>query len=342
MEDLRTKDVVRILAIESSCDDTGVAVVENGRKVLSNALSSQIDIHTRFGGVVPEIASRNHILAIMPMVDKAVKDAGLSLKGIDAIAVTQGAGLVGSLLVGLTTAKALAFALDIPLIACNHIKGHICANFLTYPDLVPPFGCLIVSGGHTAVVGVYDYTHLKLFGTTIDDAIGESFDKVARVMGLGYPGGPKIDQIAQGVEPKLQFVHHSALKDSPNFSFSGLKTAVINYVHNQTAKGNALDIPQICASFQHEAVSMVVSKSIRACLQNNLTTLCVAGGVSANSYLREQLTLEGQKNGIRVLFPDFKFCTDNASMIGSYAYFLLFSQDCSPLDIPALPNIPLK
>ncbi|MBQ7603251.1 MAG: tRNA (adenosine(37)-N6)-threonylcarbamoyltransferase complex transferase subunit TsaD [Clostridia bacterium] len=342
MNILRTKAVVRILAIESSCDDTGVAIVENGRKVLSNVLSSQVDIHTRFGGVVPEIASRNHILAILPLVQKALDDAKLGFGDIDAIGVTQGAGLVGSLLVGLTTAKALAYALDLPLIACNHIKGHICANYITYKDLKPPFGCLIVSGGHTAVVRVDDYTKMTLFGTTIDDAIGESFDKVARVVGLGYPGGPKIDKIAKGIKPELQFVHHSSLKDSPDFSFSGLKTAVINYVHNQTAKGNAIDVAQVCASFQHEAVSMVVQKTIQACIKNNLNTVCVAGGVSANSYLREMLTQEGQKHGIKVLFPKFEYCTDNAAMIGSLAYFMLKDGNCSPLNIPALPNIPLE
>ena len=342
MKTLRTKKTVRILAIESSCDDTGVSIVENGRKVLSNVLSSQVDIHTRFGGVVPEIASRNHILAVLPLIDKALNDAKLTLKDIDAIGVTQGAGLVGSLLVGLTTAKALAYSLELPLIACNHIKGHICANYLTYKDLVPPFACLVVSGGHTAIVRVDDYTKLTLFGTTIDDAIGESFDKVARVMGLGYPGGPKIDKISKGVEPKLQFVHHSSLKDSLDFSFSGLKTAVINYVHNESERGNAIDIAQVCASFQHEAVSMVVQKSIRACLNNDITTICVAGGVSANSYLREMLTNEGKKHNIKVLFPKFEYCTDNAAMIGSLAYFMLKTQDCSPLNIAALPNIPLE
>lgn len=342
IHDLRTKKVVRILAIESSCDDTGVAIVENGRKVLSNVLASQVDIHTRFGGVVPEIASRNHILAILPLIEKALNDAKLTFKDIDAIGVTQGAGLVGSLLVGLTIAKALAYSLNLPLIACNHIKGHICANYITYKELEPPFGCLIVSGGHTAVVRVDDYTKITLFGTTIDDAIGESFDKVARVMGLGYPGGPKIDKIAKGIEPKLKFVHHFSLKDSLNFSFSGLKTAVINYVHNETERGNVIDIPQVCASFQHEAVSMVVNKSIRACLDNKLNTICVAGGVSANSYLRQILTAEGAKNGIKVLFPKFEYCTDNAAMIGSLAYFLLKDGNCSPLNIPALANIPLQ
>ena len=342
MEKLRTKKVVRILAIESSCDDTGVAIVENGRKVLSNVLSSQVDIHTRFGGVVPEVASRNHILAILPLIEKALKDANLTFKDIDAIGVTQGAGLVGSLLVGLTTAKALAFSLELPLIACNHIKGHICANYLTYPNLTPPFACLIVSGGHTAIVKVEDYTKISMFGSTIDDAIGESFDKVARVMGLGYPGGPKIDKIAKGVEPKLKFVHHTSLKDSFNFSFSGLKTAVINYVHNQTEKGEVVDVAQVCASFQHEAVSVVVEKTIKACLQNNLKTVCVAGGVSANSYLREMLTNQGKQNGIEVLFPKMEYCTDNAAMIGSLAYYMLKTKDCSPLNIPALPNIPLE
>ena len=342
METLRTKKIVRILSIESSCDDTGVAIVENGRKVLSNVLSSQVDIHTRFGGVVPEVASRNHILAIIPLIQKALDDAKLTLKDIDAIGVTQGAGLVGSLLVGLTTAKALAFALNLPLIACNHIKGHICANFITYKKLEPPFACLIVSGGHTAIVEVEDYTKIKLFGTTIDDAVGESFDKVARVMGLGYPGGPKIDKIAKGVEPKIKFVHQTSLANSLDFSFSGLKTAVINHIHNEKERGNELDVAQIAASFQHEAISTIVAKTIRACLENNLKTVCVAGGVSANSYLRETLTKEGEKNGIEVLFPKFEYCTDNAAMIGSLAYFMLKKGECSPLDIPALPNIPLE
>lgn len=342
MKELRTKKIVRILAIESSCDDTGVAVVENGRKVLSNVLSSQVDIHTRFGGVVPEVASRNHVLAIMPLVKKALDDANLGFKDIDAIGVTQGAGLVGSLLVGLTTAKALAFALNLPLIACNHIKGHICANYLTYKNLQPPFACLIVSGGHTAIVKVEDYTKIKLFGTTIDDAIGESFDKVARVMGLGYPGGPKIDKIAKGVEPNLKFVHHTSLATSLDFSFSGLKTAVINYIHNEKERGNEVDVAQVCASFQHEAVSTVVAKTIRACLDNNLKTVCVAGGVSANSYLREMLTKQGKENGIEVLFPKLEYCTDNAAMIGSYAYYLLKEGQCAPLDISALPTIPLE
>lgn len=342
IELLRTKKTVRILAIESSCDDTGVAIVENGRKVLSNVLSSQVDIHTRFGGVVPEVASRNHILAIMPLIQKALNDTKLTLEQIDAIGVTQGAGLVGSLLVGLTTAKALAFALNIPLIACNHIKGHICANFLTYKKLNPPFACLVVSGGHTAVVEVQTPTKLKLFGTTIDDAVGESFDKVARVMGLGYPGGPKIDKIAKGVEPTLKFVHHTSLANSFDFSFSGLKTAVINYIHNEKERGNEIDVPLVAASFQHEAISTIVQKTIKVCLQNNLKTVCVAGGVSANSYLREMLTKQCKENGIKALFPKFEFCTDNAAMIGSLAYFMLKEGECAPLNIPALPTVPLK
>ncbi len=342
VETLRKQKVVRILAIESSCDDTSVAIVENGRKVLSNVISSQIDIHTRFGGVVPEVASRNHILAVMPLVDQALKIANLQLSDIDCIGVTQGAGLVGSLLVGLTSAKALAFALDIPLIACNHIKGHIAGNYLTYQDLEPPFICLIVSGGHTAIVKVDDYTHFNLIGSTQDDAIGEAFDKVARVLGLGYPGGPKIDKLANGVPATIEFVKHSTLLNSFDVSYSGLKTAVINYIHNLQSRGENVDIPSICASFEHEAVDMIVDKTIRACVEAKMDIIAVAGGVSANTYLRDSLKSKANKLGIDVKVPDFVYCTDNAAMIGSIAYYEMLANPPAELNISALSHIEIK
>ena len=343
VEELRKQKVVRILAIESSCDDTSVAIVENGRIVRSNVISSQIDIHTRFGGVVPEIASRNHILAITPLIDEALKQANMTMDDIDAIGVTQGAGLVGALLVGLTSAKALAYSLDKPLIACNHIKGHIAGNYLTNKDLEPPFLCLIVSGGHTAIVKVEDYTKLTKIGGTIDDAIGEAFDKVARILGLGYPGGPKIDKIAREVEkPTIEFVKHNSLNNEYDVSYSGLKTAVINYVHNRKDKGEELNIPEICHSFQHEAVMMVVTKTVKACVELGLSTIAIAGGVSANSYLREKLTQEASKHNINVVMPEMKYCTDNAAMIGSIAYYEMQTNPPAELNISALSQIEIK
>ena len=343
VEELRKQKVVNILAIESSCDDTSVAVVENGRIVRSNVISSQIDIHTRFGGVVPEIASRNHISAITPLIDEALKQANMTMDDIDAIGVTQGAGLVGALLVGLTSAKALAYTLDKPLIACNHIKGHIAGNYLTNVDLEPRFLCLIVSGGHTAIVKVEDYTKLTKIGGTIDDAIGEAFDKVARILGLGYPGGPKIDRIAREVDkPTIEFVKHNSLNNEYDVSYSGLKTAVINYVHNRKDKGEELNIPEICHSFQHEAVMMVVTKTVKACVELGLSTIAIAGGVSANSYLREKLTQEASKHNINVVMPEMKYCTDNAAMIGSIAYYEMLTNPPAELNISALSQIEIK
>ena len=236
LQKLKDKKSVKILAIESSCDETSVAVVENGRKVLSNVIATQIDIHTRFGGVVPEVASRNHITAISNVCKQALCDANLTFDDIDAIAVTYGAGLLGALLVGVSFAKGLAYMLNKPLIAVSHIKGHIAANYLTYEDLTPPFVCLLVSGGHTALLNVTDYTKMELIGTTVDDAVGEAFDKVARVIGLGYPGGPKIDNLAKEGKDYISFTHRSIMGGSYNFSFSGIKTAVINYVHTREQK----------------------------------------------------------------------------------------------------------
>ena len=337
----KQKDVI-ILAIESSCDETSVAIVKNGRQVLSNIISSQIEIHKHFGGVVPEVASRNHILNIIPLVEQALQSAKLTLNDIDAIGVTQGAGLVGALLVGLTTAKALAYALDKPLIAVNHIKGHIAANYLAFPDLEPPFMCLITSGGHTAIVKVEDYNKLTKIGSTQDDAIGEAFDKVARVLGLEYPGGVKIDKISQGIEPKIKFTHKNNLINSYDVSYSGLKTAVINYVHKLEQNGEKIDIPQISASFQHQAVTLITDKVIRACLEFKQNILVLAGGVAANSYLRKTLTKLCQQNNIELYFPPMEFCTDNAAMIGSVAYYQLMQEDPADLNISALASIEIK
>ena len=342
LQTLRTQKTVRILAIESSCDETSVAIVENGRNVLSNIVSSQIEIHTRFGGVVPEIASRNHILAINPILEEALEKAKCTLDDIDAIAVTQGAGLVGALLVGVTSAKALSYATKKPLIAVNHIKGHIAANFIAHKDLKPPFICLITSGGHTAIVKVVDYNKFSMIGTTQDDAIGEAFDKVARIVGLGYPGGPKIDKMAKGEKGTIEFVKHDAFENSFDVSYSGLKTAVINYVHTMEQRGEKLDIKNICASFEHQAVEMLTKKAIKACLQENIKTVVLAGGVAANSYLRENITKLAKENGIEVLFPPIELCGDNAAMIGSLAYFNLLSDEPAKLDMTAKPNIPLE
>ena len=342
VQELRKKKIVTILAIESSCDETSVAVVQNGRRVLSNIISSQIDIHRHFGGVVPEVASRNHILNIIPLVEQALDSAKLKLSDIDAIGVTQGAGLVGALLVGLTTAKALSYSLDIPLIAVNHIKGHIDANYIAFPELKPPFMCLITSGGHTAIVNVDDYNHFSLIGSTQDDAIGEAYDKVARVLGLEYPGGVKVDKLAQGVEPTIQFVHHDTLSNSYDISYSGLKTAVINYVHKLEQNGQKPDIRKICASFQHEAVDMLTKKVLRACKEFNQNKLVLAGGVAANSYLRGSLTEKCKAENIALYFPPLEFCTDNAAMIGSVAYYQLLTEDPADLDISALPSISLN
>ena len=315
------KDVL-ILAIESSCDETSVAVVKNGREVLSNVISSQIDIHKIYGGVVPEIASRNHVVNIDGVLKESLNVANVSIDDIDAVAVTYGAGLLGALIVGVNFAKALSYKLNKPLIAVNHIEGHIAANFIEHKDLKPPFACLIVSGGHTALCKMETYTTKSLIGTTTDDAIGEAFDKVARECGLEYPGGPNVQKQAAIGRKSINFIvkPHEKLKDF-NFSYSGLKTAVINYMHNKRQKGEEVCIPDVCHSFQEEAVHQVVYKSIEACKKFGLKTLVLAGGVSANLCLRELATVEGEKAGIKVLYPPLKLCTDNAAMVGAAAYF---------------------
>lgn len=340
---LKTAESVTILAIESSCDETSVAVVRNGREVLSNVISSQIDIHKRFGGVVPEVASRNHIMAIDNVVDEAMSRSGLALADIDAVAVTYGAGLVGCLMVGVSFAKALAYALDVPLIRVNHIKGHMSANYIADKNLKPPFIGLIVSGGHTALTKVTDYTVSQLIGTTTDDAVGEAYDKVAKVLGLGYPGGPKVDKLAHEGNPNIQFLNIKNLEKGFDFSFSGLKTAVINYIHKLEQKGQPVPVADICASFQHTVVGLLVEKAIRACEKFKLKDVAVGGGVACNSFLREKLVSDCEKRGIKAHFPPVLLCADNAGMIGCEAYYALKSGlNLADLGLTATPSINLK
>lgn len=340
---LKSKKSVKILAIESSCDETSVAVVENGRNVLSNVIASQIDIHTRFGGVVPEIASRNHITAISNVTRQALDQANCTLDDIDAFAVTYGAGLLGALLVGISFAKGLAYMKNLPLIAVSHIKGHIAANYLTHEDLRPPFVCLLVSGGHTAILDVVDYTHIKVIGTTIDDAVGEAFDKVARVIGLGYPGGPKIDKIAKQGNANIEFRHHNTMANSNNFSFSGIKTAVINYVHKCEQNNEKIKQEDIAASFQKVVTDELANKAIKVTKNLQRNQLVIAGGVGANSELQNKLGVLCKENNIKLYFPSLKLCTDNAAMIGSYAYYqLLDNGKVADLDLTASSVVPLE
>jgi N6-L-threonylcarbamoyladenine synthase len=334
---------IKILAIESSCDETAAAVVVNGREVLSNVIASQIDIHTKFGGVVPEVASRKHVEVISVVVQEALDKAGLTLKDIDAVGVTYGPGLVGALLVGLQYAKGLAYSLGKPLIGVNHIEGHISANFIQYKDLKPPFICLVVSGGHTFIVHMKDYGEFEVLGQTRDDAAGEAFDKVARAIGLGYPGGPKIDKISKegnpdGIKfPRAKFHENNSL----DFSFSGVKSSVLNYLNQMEMKNEEINRADVAASFQKAVVSFLVDNSIKACKLKGVNKMAVAGGVASNSCLRETLISEGKKNDIEVLFPEFILCTDNAAMIGSAAYFEYIKGNIAPLTLNAIPNLKL-
>ena len=341
-EKLKQNKDILILAIESSCDETSIAVVKNGREVLSNEISSQIDIHTRFGGVVPEVASRNHIMCINNVLDKSLKTAGVCLEDIDAIAVTYGAGLVGALMVGVNFAKGLAYGLNKPLIAVNHIKGHISANYIQNKDLQPPFICVVVSGGHTAILRVDDYLNHTLIGQTLDDAIGEAFDKVARVIGLGYPGGPKVDREAKKGEYNLKFVKKSDLDKTYNVSYSGLKTAVINYLHKQEQNNEKINVANVCCSFQHEAVDMLVEKTIRAAKEFGINKVAIAGGVAANGYLRASFDEISKKENIEINYPSLVLCTDNAAMIGSAGYFNLINGEGICYDLTLSPNPSLK
>lgn len=325
------------LAIETSCDETACAVLENGRRVLSNEVYTQIDIHQTFGGVVPEIASRNHLEKIAEVVEKALKDAEVSYEDIDQVAVTYGPGLVGALLVGLSTAKSLAYALGVPLIPVNHIEGHIAANYIAHPDLKPPFACLIVSGGHTHLVDVKDYAMFEIIGRTRDDAAGEAFDKIARTLGLGYPGGPLIDKMAkQGNPLAIDFPKAMMDQDHLDFSFSGLKSAVLNYLNSCKMKNIDIVVPDVCASFQHAVVEVLKSKAEQALVKTGYKTLVLAGGVAANSSLRASL---GHIKGIDLYFPPIQLCTDNAAMIGSAGYYASQAGHVATLNTNAVPNL---
>ena len=337
----KKKDVI-ILSVESSCDETSVAIVKNGREVLSNIVASQIDIHRRFGGVVPEVASRNHITAISNIFEEALKEAGLSKFDLDAVAVTYGAGLIGALLVGVNFAKALAYSLDIPLIAVSHVFGHIAANYISHQTLEPPFTCLMVSGGHTAILKVEDYCSFKLIGSTVDDAVGECFDKVARVLELPYPGGPEIDKLAKEGKSAYHFSVSNALKNSYNFSFSGIKTAVVNFVHNKAQKNEEINKADIACSFQEAVTEELCEKAVRACQAEGKGKLVVAGGVGANSRLKEKLSSTCLERRIDFYAPVLKYCTDNAAMIGSAAFFMLKSGlGLANLDLTAKANVGL-
>ena len=329
------KDVY-ILGIESSCDETSAAVVLNGRKCLSNVIASQIELHRRFGGVVPEIAGRNHLLAVMPVVDKALSEAGIGMDKLDAIAVTYGPGLIGCLLVGVAAAKAMAYALGIPLIKTDHIQGHIAANFIAFPQLEPPLLALVASGGHTSIVSVEDYNTFVPVSATLDDAIGESFDKVARILGLPYPGGPEIDRHGRQGKANIKFCPNLHVRGDLAYSFSGLKTAVVNYVHNLRQRGEEIPVDDICASFTAEAVGYTVDTFIRCAKERGKKSLALAGGVAANTYLRSQLAAECEKNGFTLFVPPPVLCTDNAAMIAARGYYsFIAGKDEAGLDLNA-------
>ena len=332
-----------ILAIESSCDETSAAVVVNGREVLSNVIASQIDTHKKYGGVVPEVASRMHIEAISGVVEEALEEANITLDKIDAVGVTYGPGLVGALLVGLQFAKGLSFATKKPLIGVNHIEGHICANYIQHKDLKPPFVSLVVSGGHTFIVHVNDYGSYEVIGQTRDDAAGEAYDKVARALGLGYPGGPKIDKLAKEGNPKaIAFPKANFHEATLDFSFSGVKSAVRNYLNKCKMQNIEVNKADVAASFQYAVIDVLKENVLMTCKKRNVKTIAIAGGVASNSSLRETLIKEASKRGIEVLFPAPILCTDNAAMIGSAAYFNFVNGKINDLNLNAKPNLKLN
>lgn len=331
------KDIL-VLGIESSCDETSVAVVKNGRELLSNVIDTQIPIHEKYGGVVPEIASRNHIEAITRVTKKALVEANVTFEDIDVIAPTYGPGLVGALLVGLSYGKALSFALNKPLVGVNHIEGHIAANYITYKELEPPFLCVLISGGNTQIINVKDYTVFEMFGKTRDDAIGEAFDKVARVVGLGYPGGPKVDKLALEGEPNIK-LPKTHFENSLDFSFSGIKTAVINYNHNNKDVNKA----DLCASFEKAVTEVLIENVTEAIKQTGTKKVAIAGGVSANQFIRKAfLNLENDFSDLKVYMPDMKLCTDNAAMIASAGYYNYIKGNIHELNLNAMPNLKIK
>ncbi len=329
------KDVI-IMGIESSCDETSVAIVKNGRTLLSNIIDTQISIHEKFGGVVPEIASRNHVEAISNVMKKSLEEANIELKDIDAIACTYGPGLVGALLVGVSYAKALSYSLKIPLIPVNHIEGHIDANYLTHQDLKPPFLCMLMSGGNTQIVHVKDYTEFEILGKTRDDAIGEAFDKVARVIGLGYPGGPKIDKLAKEGTANIELpkTHMEGL----DFSFSGLKTAVINLHHKEPDINKA----NLAASFEKDVSEILITNIKQAIKQTNIKKVVLAGGVSANSYIRNEFDKMAKEEKVEIYYPELVLCTDNAAMIAVAGYYEYLKGSRADLSLNAVPNLKIS
>lgn len=330
------------LAIESSCDETSVALVLNGREVLSNVIASQIDVHKAFGGVVPEIASRHHLNNINNVVSQALKEADCTLDEIDFIGVTYGPGLVGALLIGLATAKAFSLALGKPLVGVHHIQGHISANFIEHKELKPPFMALVISGGHTNIVEVDDYNSCRVLGGTRDDAAGEAYDKVARVLGLGYPGGPLIDKIAKEGNPEaVAFKRVFLEKDSLDFSFSGIKTGVLNYINNEKQAGHEINVPDVAASFQQAVLDVIVAKAVSAACDMGKDKLVLAGGVAANSKLRQMLDEKCKEKGIELYYPSPILCTDNAAMIGCAAYYKYIAGEIDDLNLDAQANLPL-
>ena len=328
------KDII-ILGIESSCDETSVAIVKNGREVLSNVINTQISIHELYGGVVPEIASRNHVENISPVMKEALKEANIEIDDVDGIACTYGPGLVGALLVGVSYAKALSYAANKPLIGVNHIQGHIAANYITYKELKPPFLTLLISGGNTQLVLVKDYTEFEILGKTRDDAVGEAFDKIARVIGLGYPGGPKMDKLAQEGTPNIVLpkVHIDGL----DFSFSGLKTAIIN-LHHKAPDINKADL---AASFEKDVAEILLENTKKSVKETNINKIALAGGVSANSYIRKAFKELEEKENIEIYYPELKLCTDNAAMIASAGYYNYLKGNFSDLKLNAVPNLKL-
>lgn len=343
LDALRQKPAVRILAMESSCDETAAAIIENGRKIVSSVIFSQADTHALYGGVVPEIASRAHVDACDRVVDQALKEADMALSDVDALAVTYGPGLVGALLTGVNCMKGLSYTSRIPLVPVNHIEGHVSANFLTTPDLEPPFLCLVVSGGHSHIVRVNDYADYTLLGQTVDDAAGEAFDKAARAMGMPYPGGVEMDRVAESGDPMAFRLPHPKVDGAPyDFSFSGLKTAVINLIHNAKQKGEELPVPDLAASFRKAVVDCLVQNFVKAAEAFGSKKLVIAGGVSANSLLRRRLDEECRKHGWKLYMPALNLCGDNAAMVGAQGYYEFLAGNTAGLDLNACAEMPIQ
>ena len=334
---------VLILGIETSCDETAAAVVKNGEEVLSNVISSQVALHAEFGGVVPEIASRNHLEKIDEVIRLAIKEAGISMQELTAIAVTVGPGLVGALLVGVSEAKALAFALGKPLVPVHHIEGHIAANFISNPECKPPFVCLVASGGHSHLLLVEDYGKIRIYGRTRDDAAGEAFDKVARAVGLGYPGGPKLEKMAKEGNPHAYHFPTAKMEDAPyDFSFSGVKSAVLNEMNRKKMLGEEVRVADLCASFQENVTEVLSEKAIALCKELHINRLSIAGGVAANGKLREKMEEKAKQEGIEFFCPKLILCTDNAAMIAAAAYHEWKKGNFSGHDVNAYPSLSLS